>query len=364
MEAALYGEGGFFATGHGAGRAGRDFVTSPEVGPLFGACVGRALDRLWRALGEPDPVPRRRSRAPATAASPARCCAPSPRASRALRYVLVERSARVTRRAARTPPARTGRRGARPVRAPRQRRPGRARSRGRSGVHRRSRSCPRSQPATRSCSRTSYSTTCRSGSRSGTASVGSRSASVGTEPRRIRGSARTDRCRPRGMPSRPVHARSRSRAAWTNGGSRCEARRPPRLRARRSTTRPRSPSSGPGPGCARTARTRPVRTRFDSPGDQDITADVVLEQLDAAARRSSGVRDRPPGRVARRARPRRAGGRGTAELGGGRGPRRPRGAGRPQPRRRGRGADRPARARRASGRRCSPPVARGADFSW
>ena len=55
MEIALYGEGGFFAAGHGAGRAGRDFVTSPEVGPLFGACTARALDRLWRALDEPDP---------------------------------------------------------------------------------------------------------------------------------------------------------------------------------------------------------------------------------------------------------------------------------------------------------------------
>ena len=55
MEAALYGEGGFFASGQGAGRAGRDFVTSPEVGSLFGACVARALDRMWHALGAPDP---------------------------------------------------------------------------------------------------------------------------------------------------------------------------------------------------------------------------------------------------------------------------------------------------------------------
>jgi SAM-dependent MidA family methyltransferase len=46
---------GFFASGHGAGRAGRDFVTSPEVGSLFGACVARALDRSWRELGAPDP---------------------------------------------------------------------------------------------------------------------------------------------------------------------------------------------------------------------------------------------------------------------------------------------------------------------
>ena len=55
MEAALYGEGGFFAEGGGAGRAGRDFITSPEVGSLFGACVARALDGWWRELGAPDP---------------------------------------------------------------------------------------------------------------------------------------------------------------------------------------------------------------------------------------------------------------------------------------------------------------------
>ena len=39
----------------GAGRAGRDFVTSPEVGQLFGALVARALDGWWRDAGAPDP---------------------------------------------------------------------------------------------------------------------------------------------------------------------------------------------------------------------------------------------------------------------------------------------------------------------
>ena len=92
MEAALYGEGGFFATGHGAGRAGRDFITSPEVGSLFGVCMARALDRLWRALGEPDPflvveagAGNGRLARDVLRAGPA--CLP------ALRYVLVERSA-------------------------------------------------------------------------------------------------------------------------------------------------------------------------------------------------------------------------------------------------------------------------------
>jgi NADH dehydrogenase [ubiquinone] 1 alpha subcomplex assembly factor 7 len=92
MEIALYGEGGFFEAGHGAGRAGRDFVTSPEVGPLFGVCTARALDRLWRALDEPDPflvveagAGNGRLAREVLRAEPA--CLP------ALRYVLVERSA-------------------------------------------------------------------------------------------------------------------------------------------------------------------------------------------------------------------------------------------------------------------------------
>ena len=50
---ALYAPGlGFYATGHGAGRR-RDFLTSPEVGPLFGAVIGRALDTWWAEMGEP-----------------------------------------------------------------------------------------------------------------------------------------------------------------------------------------------------------------------------------------------------------------------------------------------------------------------
>jgi SAM-dependent MidA family methyltransferase len=93
QEAALYDpEAGFFTTGGGAGRVGRDFVTSPEVGPLFGAVVARYLDDAWRRLGEPDPfvvveagAGRGRLASDVLRAAPA--CAP------ALRYVLVERSA-------------------------------------------------------------------------------------------------------------------------------------------------------------------------------------------------------------------------------------------------------------------------------
>jgi SAM-dependent MidA family methyltransferase len=55
MEHALYGPHGFYARGEGsAGRRG-DFLTSPEVGPLFGAVLGRYLDAEWERLGRPAP---------------------------------------------------------------------------------------------------------------------------------------------------------------------------------------------------------------------------------------------------------------------------------------------------------------------
>ena len=52
MRLALYGEHGFY---QGAGHAGRrgDFITSPEVGPLFGVVLARAIDSWWSELGEP-----------------------------------------------------------------------------------------------------------------------------------------------------------------------------------------------------------------------------------------------------------------------------------------------------------------------
>ena len=54
---ALYGPDGFYTRPDG-GRAGRrrgDFITSSEVGPLFGVVLARYLDDAWRALGEPSP---------------------------------------------------------------------------------------------------------------------------------------------------------------------------------------------------------------------------------------------------------------------------------------------------------------------
>ena len=53
---ALYGADGFYMRTEG-GRAGRrrgHFITSPEVGPLFGLVLARYLDDTWRALGEPE----------------------------------------------------------------------------------------------------------------------------------------------------------------------------------------------------------------------------------------------------------------------------------------------------------------------
>lgn len=53
MNLALYGESGFYATTGRAGRRG-DFITSPEVGPLFGTVLARAIDHVWNTLGQPD----------------------------------------------------------------------------------------------------------------------------------------------------------------------------------------------------------------------------------------------------------------------------------------------------------------------
>ena len=61
----LYGDHGFYTSRRETdarrengrtGRAGRrgDFLTSPEVGPLFGAVIARALDAWWHELGCPD----------------------------------------------------------------------------------------------------------------------------------------------------------------------------------------------------------------------------------------------------------------------------------------------------------------------
>ncbi len=90
IDAALYGPGGFFADGGGAGRRA-DFLTSPEVGPLFGAVFGRFLDEEWDRLGRPDFFLVVEAGAGGGALAAA-VLAGRPRCLKALRYVCVERS--------------------------------------------------------------------------------------------------------------------------------------------------------------------------------------------------------------------------------------------------------------------------------
>ncbi len=93
MEAALYEPTHGFYEGAG-GAAGRraDFVTSPEVGPLFGAVMANALDGWWRAAGQPDVwVVVEVGAGPGTLARAVLSAEPA--CAAALRYVLVERSA-------------------------------------------------------------------------------------------------------------------------------------------------------------------------------------------------------------------------------------------------------------------------------
>jgi SAM-dependent MidA family methyltransferase len=90
VELALYGPGGFYASGGQAGRRG-DFLTSAEVGPLFGAVVARALDAWWTTAGRPRAFAVVEAGAgPGTLARAV--LAAGPECAPALRYVLVERS--------------------------------------------------------------------------------------------------------------------------------------------------------------------------------------------------------------------------------------------------------------------------------
>ena len=88
MELALYGEHGFYNSGGSAGRRG-DFITGPEVGPLFGAVLARALDAWWRELGEPaDFTVIEAGAGPGTLARSILAAAPA--CATTMRYVAVE----------------------------------------------------------------------------------------------------------------------------------------------------------------------------------------------------------------------------------------------------------------------------------
>jgi SAM-dependent MidA family methyltransferase len=93
MELALYGDEGFYtrADGGSAGRRG-DFITSPEVGPLFGAVIARFLDAEWERIGRPDQFTVVDAGAgPGTLARSIRAATPA--CAESLRYVAVEISA-------------------------------------------------------------------------------------------------------------------------------------------------------------------------------------------------------------------------------------------------------------------------------
>ena len=93
VELALYDpDVGFYATGGRAGRRG-DFLTSPEVGPLFGAVVARALDEWWDAAGRPDRWTVVEAGAGPGTLARAVLAAARPDLREALRWVLVERAA-------------------------------------------------------------------------------------------------------------------------------------------------------------------------------------------------------------------------------------------------------------------------------
>jgi SAM-dependent MidA family methyltransferase len=88
MATSLYGPNGFYTRGGGAGRR-RDFVTSVEIGTLFGALIARRLDDTWDALGCPAEFAVYDVGAgPGTLARTVREAAP--RCSQAMRYYSVD----------------------------------------------------------------------------------------------------------------------------------------------------------------------------------------------------------------------------------------------------------------------------------
>ena len=92
MDAALYDpDAGFYTSGGRAGARAGDFLTSPEVGPLFAAVLARAVDAWWRDAGSPDAFCVAEVGAgPGTLAAGLRAAAPA--CAGALTWVLVEAS--------------------------------------------------------------------------------------------------------------------------------------------------------------------------------------------------------------------------------------------------------------------------------
>ena len=98
VDAALYDpDDGFYMRCGAAGRAG-GFLTGPEVGPLFGAVLARAVDRWWGELGRVDPFfVIDWGAGPGTLARAVLAAGPECAAAGALRWVAVEVSDRQRR---------------------------------------------------------------------------------------------------------------------------------------------------------------------------------------------------------------------------------------------------------------------------
>ena len=92
VEIALYGDHGFYQQPDGSRGAGRrgDFITSAEVGPLFGAVIARFITTEWERLGAPGTMTVIDAGAgPGTLARSVLRYLPDPVAER-VRYVAVE----------------------------------------------------------------------------------------------------------------------------------------------------------------------------------------------------------------------------------------------------------------------------------
>ncbi len=105
MDTALYHPRyGYYRTGSGVTGRGGDYVTSPEVHPIFGTLVARQLEELWRTMGSParfDVVEQGAGRG-LLARDIVRAAARDDAFALALRYAIVEPTALLREEQART----------------------------------------------------------------------------------------------------------------------------------------------------------------------------------------------------------------------------------------------------------------------
>ena len=298
---ALYGPHGFYTDPDAGGSAGRrgDFLTSPEVGPLFGAVVARYLDAVWAQLGRPDPFTVVDAGAgPGTLARAV--LAARPACAAALRYVAVEVAARAAstaprrRRVAGGPAGRADRRRRARQRAARQ--PAVPPRRARRGVAR--------------------------GLRDGGTGRSLHRGALGA----VRPACR--RCSPGPPPTAPGHRCRTRRPQWV-GAARAIVGRGAVVVVDYTRARTAELAALPWRAWLRTYRghERGAHPLAD-PGDQDITVDVAVDQLvapDAVHTQAAFLRRAGIGALVAE---------GRAGVDGGRGPAGPAGPAHAQPRRR------------------------------